>query len=138
MGEDAFATYPNAMAVSDGVGSSKFISFYLASILALRTVEFLQDDFERKPALSSKSEGSLCVNLVNELSSSIDELSMKFVTLYNEARKKIDPKEDVIDLYNAQIISSTLIACQINEVGPYKNNLQIIQKGNSLMAFFRL
>ena len=136
MGEDAFTTSENAMAVGDGVGGSSFISYYLASTLAMQTVNFFQTVADSKDVPTASPKSKLFPELVSGLSKSIDDFRTKFSDAYNNIKKEFEDKE-IVDLETALRISSTLIACQIHETDANANNFHIIQRGDSLIAVFR-
>jgi len=136
-GEDAFATTPYSLAVSDGVGGCQFSSKYISNTLVTSAAQFYSDMALTDSQKISKSQ--FREKLLEKLTEDLYGLNLfvSFEYLRASLLYSVDPAFRN-QLFNLLPTSATLVSGFIEEdKASGKHKLRIFQKGDSLIAVFR-
>ncbi len=79
MGEDGHCTSPFTLAVADGIGSTDFISYYLAQILSISITEAMLNNRDDSSSTSTSDSPNFLQDTVKALVEEIHSYEKKYI-----------------------------------------------------------
>jgi serine/threonine protein phosphatase PrpC len=133
IGEDAYRTSPNSLVVGDGIGGAEFSSAFIATTVCGAIERLYLNDLEVGKSTEKHAE-----NVKDAIKKELKSFKKQQDEFFNEAHPVELPDNQYLNA-NEVISATTIVSAKLENLDNGKRaRVDIFQKGDSLMAVFRL